>query len=304
MSVLKNMARGAGATMLAQKSGSFEAFDGGTIARSIEPHTARDYFRKYGTMPQRFDYNPDYNVYYGYVSTFNRPEFLSFVAFKNGHTIIISYETHMHGIHGAEAWELRQHFVDQCMLKVRLKVLTFVAPVVVAFQSVTPSPSPSPPPPPPIATPISKKKKGSGSLWWSLALLFIVGAGFFGYEYVTKAQETPFDVGNAVELGMNDFNATYREDGMMGARFASSDCHRLAKRIEELDRCAAFDITAMTMDSAFSSSFGSMPQTYFSLTDERLRSAYSQYSVRYDQRIALIKAEVIARFDKQTSEQF
>ena len=186
MAVLRNMARGAGAAMLAQKATTFEAFDGGTISRSIEPHTARDYFRKYGTMLHRFDYNADYNVYYGYVCAFNRPEFLSFVGFKDDYAIIVSYETHTHGLGLAEAWELRQHFADRCMLKVRLKVLNFVAPV--SAPAPPPTPVAPPLPSPLVATPATKNSKGGG-VPWLVILLLIVSAGWLSYLYLEGVKE-------------------------------------------------------------------------------------------------------------------
>ncbi|MEG2312588.1 hypothetical protein [Brevundimonas sp.] len=181
MSYLNNVKRGAGATMLAQKSTSYEALDGGTIARGIPSHTVRDYFRKYGTMLNRFDYDAEYNIYYGYVRTFNRPEFLSFVALKDGYAIIVSYETHMDGIYGPDAWELRKHFADKCFLKVRLKALTFLPP--------------PPPPPQPaqtqIAPPIPNKKSGRG--WIILAVilcLILIPVAIFGvYDSYRNEQD-------------------------------------------------------------------------------------------------------------------
>jgi hypothetical protein len=103
-----------------------------------------------------------------------------------------------------------------------------------------------------------------------------------------------YGMADAVETGIDELNASFSEGGMWGAEAASIGCWdkgNSSRSRLELDRCAAFDLTAQYRDGIAHGSIGTPLNEHFSNTTVRMRQAYSRFSESSEQRIALVEGQ-------------
>ena len=93
MSIISNFARSVTVELIAKQVVSYEAYDGGTLMRSIAAHNIRDFFRKYGSTARKFDHIADGDIYVGYVRMSGRPEFLSAIVLAGDDAIAVSFDS-------------------------------------------------------------------------------------------------------------------------------------------------------------------------------------------------------------------
>ncbi len=328
MSLASNFARSVKVELIAKLVASYEAYDGGTLIKNVAPHNVRDYFRKYGSTARKFDHIEGDDIYVGYVRMPGKPEFLSAIVLAGEHAVAVSFDSGADDSNDFLTLMAKKEFAERMTAAVQRA--SAIMRKVVAPTPVAPAAAPEPTAAKkdnsvgwmliaivaviggaifliPMLTAQTTRETENPMANFRLQDSYEQGGPQYsavpavsadipqGYEQKGSVIEgVTYGMADAIETGVDELNASFSEGGMWGAEAASMACWDRAKSstsIFEVDRCAAFDLTAQYRDGIAHGSIGTPLNEHFSNTAVRMRQAYSRFSESSEQRVALVEGQ-------------
>lgn len=328
MSLASNLARSVKVELIAKLATSYEAYDGGTLIKNVAPHNVRDYFRKYGNTARKYDHIENDDIYVGYVRMSDRPEFLSAIVLAGAHAVAVSFDSETDDSNDFLTLMAKKEFAERMTAAVQhasaimrkaaapTPVATPAAPqptvkkkdaslgwtlaavigVLMGASLVIPT-----------LTGLTTREAAPPTSGFNLEDSYNESGPQYsaappvstdipqGYEQRGSVIEgVTLGMADAIMSGIDEFNAAYSAEGMTGATSKSMECFDRAKSsssIFDIDRCAAFDFAAQSLDNEVSGSLGLPRIEYFEKTNERLKQAYSRFSDNYIQRMSIVKGQ-------------
>ncbi len=328
MSLASNFARSVKVELIAKLVTSYEAYDGGTLIKNVARHNVRDYFRKYGSTARKFDHIESDDIYVGYVRMPGKPEFLSAIVLAGEHAVAISFDAETDDSNDFLTLMAKKEFAERmtaAMQRASAIMRKVVAPTPVAPAAVPEAAAAKKDNSVgwmliaivaviggaifliPMLTAQTARETENPMANFRLQDSYEQGGPQYSatppvsadipqsYEQKGSVIEgVTYGMADAIETGIDELNASFSEGGMWGAEAASIACWDKAKSstsIFEVDRCAAFDLTAQYRDGIAHGSIGTPLNEHFSNTTVRMRQAYSRFSESSEQRIALVEGQ-------------